>query len=132
MTSAFHRMNRSLPDNNYPETCQPEGKGQSPKISSPTTHSFSHGPQCPEKIILLNMVSAALTLCKVRCHFPEKCLERQKHNHNLIIFAATKMSIDMCQRRYFFFFLDTALYQRDNSNPHILPLLLLAGILLPI
>lgn len=49
MTSPFHRMNRSLPDNSHSETCQPEGKGQFLKISSPTTHSLNEGPQCLRK-----------------------------------------------------------------------------------
>lgn len=70
MTSPFHRMNRSLPDNNHSETCQLEGKGQFPEISNPTTHSFNHGSQHPEKITLLNHGCSCSHIMQNKLSFP--------------------------------------------------------------
>lgn len=116
MTSPFHWMNRSFPDNSLSETCQPEGTGQFPKISSPITRSFNQGPPCPEKIILLSHGFR----CFLLCHLPERCLERQKHCHNYNPICNTKMSTDTCQRRVFCLPWQGSVLKRQQQSSHII------------
>lgn len=116
MTSPFHRMNRSLPDNNPSETCQAEGKGQFLKSSSPTTHSFNPRPHCPEKIILLSCgFSCSDTMQNTSSSPSKRCLERQRHSHHYSHICNSKNEHRYVSKKIFFSSSLTPLYIKETT-----------------